>query len=64
MDLQKVEWGGMVWIGLAQDRDRLRSYVKAVMKYIKFFRPGHSYVSLNLVTVPTNAQFLIVTNIG
>jgi hypothetical protein len=52
MDLQNVEWRGIDWIGLAQDRVRWRVYVKAVMKYINFFRPGHSYVSLNLVTVP------------
>jgi hypothetical protein len=31
MDFQKVRCGGMDWMELAQDRDRLRALVKAVM---------------------------------
>jgi hypothetical protein len=31
MDLQEVGWGGMDWIGLAQDRDRRRVLVNAVI---------------------------------
>jgi hypothetical protein len=31
MDLREVGWGGMDWINLAQDRDRWRVLVKAVM---------------------------------
>jgi hypothetical protein len=31
MDPQKVGWGGMHWIELAQDRDRWRALVEAAM---------------------------------
>jgi hypothetical protein len=31
MDLKEVGWDGRDWIGHAQDRDRWRAYVNAVM---------------------------------
>jgi hypothetical protein len=34
MDLQKVGWGSMYWIALAQDRDRWWVFVNAVMDYL------------------------------
>jgi hypothetical protein len=31
MDLGEVGWGGVVWIGLAKDRDRWRALVNSVL---------------------------------
>jgi hypothetical protein len=31
MDIREVGWSGMEWINLAQDRDRWRAVVNAVM---------------------------------
>jgi hypothetical protein len=32
MDLLEMGWGAVDWIGLAQDRDKWRAHVNAVMK--------------------------------
>jgi hypothetical protein len=32
MDLGKIEWGGMNWIDLAQDKDQRRVLVNRVVK--------------------------------
>jgi hypothetical protein len=31
MDVLEISWGGVDWIGLAQDRDKWRALVNAVM---------------------------------
>jgi hypothetical protein len=31
MDLREIEWGGMDWIDLAQDKDQWRPLVNTVM---------------------------------
>jgi hypothetical protein len=31
IDLREIEWDGMDWIDLAQDRDQWRALVKAIM---------------------------------
>ena len=33
MNLQEVEWEGIDWIDLAQERDRRRALVNAVMNF-------------------------------
>jgi hypothetical protein len=34
MDLGEVGWGDVEWIGLAQDKDRQRDLVNAVMNFL------------------------------
>jgi hypothetical protein len=34
MDLGEIEWGGVDWIGLAQDRGRWRANEKTVMNLL------------------------------
>jgi hypothetical protein len=33
MDLREIEWGGMDWIDLAQDRDQWKALVCTVMNF-------------------------------
>jgi hypothetical protein len=33
MDLGEIGWGGVDWIGLAQDRDKGRAVVNVVMNF-------------------------------
>jgi hypothetical protein len=38
MDLREIGWAGVEWIQLAQDRDRWRAVVNAVMN-LRFLAP-------------------------
>jgi hypothetical protein len=40
MDLLEISWDGVDWIGLAQDRDKWRALVNAVMNLRLRFSPG------------------------
>jgi hypothetical protein len=39
MELREIGWGGVEWFHLAQDRDRSRAVVNAVMN-LRFWRHG------------------------
>ena len=45
MDRQEVRWGGMDWIDLAQDRDRWRSLMNAVMNLRVSYGTGNFLTS-------------------
>jgi hypothetical protein len=40
MDLVEIGWCGVEWIGLTQDRDKWRAFVKAVMKLCYLYNAG------------------------
>jgi hypothetical protein len=34
MDLGDIKWGGVAWIGLAQDRNKWRNIMNSVMNFL------------------------------
>jgi len=50
MDLQEVGYGYMDWIGLAQDRDRWRMLVSAVMNLLVQYNVGNFLTSCKPVS--------------
>ena len=45
MDLKEIGCGGMDWIDLAQDRDRYRALVKAIMNFQVPYNVGNFLTS-------------------
>jgi hypothetical protein len=45
MNIEEVGWGGMDWIDMAQDRDRWRALVNAVMNLLVQYHTGDLLIS-------------------
>jgi hypothetical protein len=62
MDLGKIGVGGVDWIRLAQDRDRWRAVVSAVMNLRGFLPQGVSFIYIYINTI--YSMHSITTNCG
>jgi hypothetical protein len=56
MDLREVGWDGRDWIDLAQDRDRWRTYVNAVMNLRVPYNAGKFSSSCTIASFSRRAQ--------
>jgi hypothetical protein len=45
LDLGEIGWGGVDWIGLAQDRDRCRALVNVGMNLQVIYNAGNKRVA-------------------
>ena len=51
-DIKEIEWEGMDWINLAQDRDKWQAVVNVVMKLQVHIRLGISWLAKQLLASP------------
>jgi hypothetical protein len=61
MDLGAVGWGGVDWIGLAQDRNRWRALVNSVLTLWVPYNDGKLSSGLTSSGLTSSAQFHIVS---
>jgi hypothetical protein len=60
MDLGEIGWVGMDWIGLAQDRDKLRALVNAVMNLHFPYNAGKLSSCYTTGGLSSSAQFHLI----
>jgi hypothetical protein len=51
MDLREIEWEGVEWMHLAQDRDQWRAFVNTVMKLRVAYKAVNFLTSSVTITV-------------
>jgi hypothetical protein len=61
MDLLKLGWSGVDWIGLAQDRDKWRAHVNAVMNLLVPYNSGKLSSGYIIGSPSSSSQFLRVS---
>jgi hypothetical protein len=61
MDLRKIGWGGMDWIGLNQDRDLWRALVNSVMNLRVPFNAGKFLSSCTTGSFSIRAHLHVVS---
>jgi hypothetical protein len=61
MDLVEIEWAGVDWIGLAQDSDKRRAIVNAVMNLLVPFNAGELSSGCTTGGLTKSGQFFRVS---
>jgi hypothetical protein len=61
MDIVEIGWGGVDWIGLAQDRDKWRALVNAVMNLRVPYNAGNLPSGFTTGGLSSSPQFYRVS---
>jgi hypothetical protein len=64
MDLGEIGWGGVDWIGLAQDRDKWRALVNLMMTLQVPYNAGKPLSGFSTGGLSSSAQFHRVSDVN